>query len=149
MTATSSTTKIIAPTRPLETVTQFLSALEQFDSEKAGNLIANNIVYTNVSLPTLRGKTTVLKALTRFTKVARHFDAKIHRITENNTVVLTERTDAMEFGPFRMQFWVCGTFEVQDGKITLWRDYFDWANITLATLRGILGIFIPAARAKL
>jgi limonene-1,2-epoxide hydrolase len=33
-------------------------------------------------------------------------------------------------------FWVCGTFEVRDGRITLWRDRFDYADLTWAFLRG-------------
>jgi limonene-1,2-epoxide hydrolase len=61
---------------------------------------------------------------------------------------LTERTDALILGPFRMQFWVCGVFEVENGQVTLWRDYFDWRNTTLATLRGLVGILVPSLRAK-
>jgi limonene-1,2-epoxide hydrolase len=38
---------------------------------------------------------------------------------------MTERTDSIIIGRFRAEFWVCGVFEVHDGKITLWRDYFD------------------------
>ena len=53
------------------------------------------------------------------------FEVKIHRIAAEGNAVLTERTDAMVFGPLRLQFWVCGVFEVHAGRITLWRDYFD------------------------
>jgi limonene-1,2-epoxide hydrolase len=51
--------------------------------------------------------------------------------------VLTERTDAIVLGRFRMAFWVCGRFEVVDGQITHWRDYFDWAATTAATFAGL------------
>ena len=46
--------------------------------------------------------------------------------------MLTERTDALIFGPLRLQFWVCGVFEVHDGRITLWRDYFDMFDFVKA-----------------
>ena len=49
------------------------------------------------------------------------FEVKIHRIAAEGATVLTERTDALIFGPLRLQFWVCGVFEVHDGRITLWR----------------------------
>ena len=52
------------------------------------------------------------------------FEVKIHRIAVNGATVLTERTDALVFGPVRVQLWACGVFEVRDGRITLWRDYF-------------------------
>ena len=47
-----------------------------------------------------------------------------------------------------MQFWVYGRFEVADDRITVWRDSFDWLNITLALLRGLAGAVIPALAAK-
>jgi len=43
---------------------------------------------------------------------------------------------------------VCGAFEVHDGKITLWRDYFDFWVVTLASLRGLIGILVPSLRAR-
>jgi limonene-1,2-epoxide hydrolase len=63
--------------------------------------------------------------------------------------VLTERTDALIFGPLRLQFWVCGVFEVHGGRITLWRDYFDLWDITKATLRGVAATVLPSLRQSL
>jgi limonene-1,2-epoxide hydrolase len=45
-----------------------------------------------------------------------------------------------------VQFWVCGVFEVHDGRITLWRDYFDFYDFTKAILRGVLGMAVPSLR---
>ena len=56
------------------------------------------------------------------------FEVKFHRIVAEGDTVLNERTDVLVFGPVRVQFWVCGVFEVHAGQITLWRDYFD--NVT-------------------
>ena len=54
----------------------------------------------------------------------------------------------MKMGRLRIQFWVCGRFDVENGEIVLWRDRFDWMNYTVATLRGLAGILVPALRAK-
>ena len=64
---------------------------------------------------------------------------KIHRVAADGAAVLTERTDALIFGPLRLQFWVCGVFEVHNGRITLWRDYFDFFDMLKATVRGLAG----------
>jgi limonene-1,2-epoxide hydrolase len=101
-----------------------------------------------VSLPTIRGKERFSRGVQAYYRAHLGFAVVVHRIAGNGSSVLTERTDALTLGPFRMQFWVCGVFEVEDGHITLWRDYFDWRATTLATLRGLLGIVIPAVRAK-
>ena len=43
-----------------------------------------------------------------------------------------------------LDIWVCGTFEVKNGKITLWRDYFDLAEVTAklvaSPFRKLLGL---------
>jgi limonene-1,2-epoxide hydrolase len=65
------------------------------------------------------------------------FEAQTHRLAATGPVVLTERTDVLVVGRVRVAFWVCGTFEVQDGRITLWRDYFDWAATTAALVSGV------------
>jgi limonene-1,2-epoxide hydrolase len=74
---------------------------------------------------------------------------KIHRIAADGNSVLTERTDALVIGPVRLQFWVCGVFEVHAGRITLWRDYFDMWDITKATLRGLVATVLPSLRPTL
>jgi limonene-1,2-epoxide hydrolase len=60
----------------------------------------------------------------------------MHHIASNGPVVLTERTDVLGVGPVSASFWVCGTFEVHDGRITVWRDRFDYADLTWAVVRG-------------
>jgi len=38
---------------------------------------------------------------------------------------------------------------VEDGRIVLWRDYFDWMDFTRGALRGLAGIALPALRPRL
>jgi hypothetical protein len=72
----------------------------------------------------------------------------VHAISADGPTVLTERTDVLKLGQLRVQLWVCGRFDVHDGQIALWRDYFDWLNGTLATMRGLLGVVMPTVRAN-
>jgi limonene-1,2-epoxide hydrolase len=132
---------------PAEVVRRFLEALADVDIDTAVELVADDLVYENVSLPTIRGKQRFASGARVFAKRNIGFDVRIHRIAQSGTSVLTERTDALFYGRFRTQFWVCGVFEVIDGKITLWRDYFDWGGITVATLRGVLGVAVPSLQA--
>jgi limonene-1,2-epoxide hydrolase len=72
---------------------------------------------------------------------------KFHNIAQDGNTVLTERTDAIIIGPVRLQFWVCGRFEVHDGKVTLWRDYFDFFDFMVkAPLRAVAAAVFPSAR---
>lgn len=60
--------------------------------------------------------------------------------------MLTERTDSIMFGDVPGGFWVCGRFEVRDGKIVHWRDYFDTGDILIGVARGGLRALVGKVR---
>jgi len=130
------------------TVEVFLAALQDQDIDAAGAVLDEHLVYQNVGFPTIRGRARAMK-LFRSMEGRAGFEVKTHRIAVNGSTVLTERTDALVFGRVRLQFWVCGVFEVTDGRITLWRDYFDMFDFTKALARGVVGAVIPALRPTL
>lgn len=128
------------------TVEGFLNALQDADYDAAGAALADDLVYENVGLPTIHGRARAIKLFRRMEGRAA-FEVKIHRIAADGGAVLTERTDALIFGPLRLQFWVCGVFEVQNGRITLWRDYFDFFDMLKATARGLAALVLPSLKA--
>ena len=121
----------------IETVQAFFRALERSDVDAVMALCSEDVVYQNVPFPADRGKQAVLRTLAGFGKLIDRFEVKVHNIAANGPVVLTERTDVLAKGRYEIAPWVCGTFEVHDGKITLWRDYFDLATITASTLTAV------------
>jgi limonene-1,2-epoxide hydrolase len=130
------------------TVEILLSCLQAADADGAAAVLDENLVYENVGLPTIHGRARTAK-LIRAIEGRVGFEVKIHRIAVNGSSVLTERTDVLNVGRLRVQFWVCGVFEVHDGRITLWRDYFDAWDITKALVRGAIGTAVPALRPTL
>jgi limonene-1,2-epoxide hydrolase len=72
----------------------------------------------------------------------------VHAISSDGSTVLTERTDVLKWGRVRVQFWICGRFDVEDGQIVLWREYYDPLTIFTAVIRGLLGAVVPAVRPK-
>ncbi|MBN3507721.1 limonene-1,2-epoxide hydrolase family protein [Mycolicibacterium nivoides] len=143
--ADQSTTAAVTQTGTVET---FLNALQEQDYDTAENTLAQNLVYQNVGFPTIYGRNRAIK-LFRSMPSRMGFEVKIHRIAADGASVITERTDALTFGPLRVQFWVCGVFEVYEGRITLWRDYFDMFDFLKATVRGLVGVVVPSLRASL
>lgn len=138
-----------APGSPEAVVYAFLHGLAEQDLDGAAALLAPDLQYTNVSLPTLRGGDFVGRMLKRALGGAMRFDVQIHSIAASGDTVLTERTDVLTLGPLHVRFWVCGTFRVENGRITLWRDYFDWWDISKGTVRGMLGVALPRLRSTL
>jgi limonene-1,2-epoxide hydrolase len=131
---------------PARVVENFLYALRDKDLATADALLDDNVVYQNVGLPTIRGRQRTMKLFRGLNGRNAGFDVKIHRIATEGTSVLNERTDMLIFGRFAPAFWVCGVFEVRDGRITLWRDYFDFWDILKSNLRALVAMAIPSLR---
>jgi limonene-1,2-epoxide hydrolase len=49
----------------------------------------------------------------------------IHHLAAEGDTVLTERTDTMTVNGITAPIAVMGAFDVRDGLIVAWRDYFD------------------------
>jgi limonene-1,2-epoxide hydrolase len=117
-----------------EVVEAFLEALEHKDFDRALALMDDDIVYQNVPMRPDRGKDATVRTLKTFMRFADTFEVRMHHIAASEGVVLTERTDILKGPWLDMTFWVCGTFEVKDGKITLWRDYADGMQFLVQAL---------------
>ena len=128
--------------RDIEVVESFIDAMKAFDFDRVHELLTEDAVYQNVPLPADVGRDAVERTLRRFTKAVDYFDVKMHHIAERDGVVLTERTDILRGRFVDMEFWVCGTFEIRDGRVALWRDRFDVATcvtqLALGPLRRLL-----------
>lgn len=135
-------------TTPAMVVERFLDRLRTADVDGAVDLLALDVVYENKGLPTVHSRERVRSLFHALNRAGIGVEVYVHLISADGESVLTERTDALTWGRLRTQFWVCGRFDVRDGEIVVWRDYFDHLTILAATLRGLLGIAIPAVRAK-
>ena len=145
MTDQASVSSDVDNSRVVET---FLYALQDEDFDTVDAAFADTIVWQNVGWPTLQGRQRIVKILRRGQgRVG--FEVKIHRIAADGNSVLTERTDAIVIGALRLQFWVCGVFEVDAGRITLWRDYFDMWDIAKGTVRGLAATVFPSLKPAL
>jgi limonene-1,2-epoxide hydrolase len=130
------------------TVETFLYALQDEDYDAVDSLMADDVLWQNVGYPSIRGRKRIVRLFRRGAgKLG--FEVKFHRIAAEGNAVLTERTDALVLGPVRMQFWVCGAFEVHGGRITLWRDYFDLYDVLKGTARGLIGAVVPSLRPRM
>ncbi|MFP5255780.1 MAG: limonene-1,2-epoxide hydrolase family protein [Acidimicrobiia bacterium] len=133
---------------PIDVVRSFLAALERLDIDAAVGLLADDVRYQNVPLPAAEGIDAVEKQLRWLARYGDGFEVEWINVAADGGTVLTERTDALVFGRVRAAFWVCGTFEVRGGKIVLWRDRFDFVDVTWAFLRGGAKALLDAARDK-
>lgn len=140
----------MADTPEIEVVRAFLAALEHQDVETVLALTDPDIVYQNVPLPPARGREAFEKQMRGFARYLDGFEARIEAIAAaaDGVTVLTERVDVMVIRKLRAEFWVCGTFEVRGGRVTLWRDYFDYATLTASFVTGAGRALVAAIRSR-
>ena len=126
----------------IDVVHAFFAALERFDIDAVLELADPAIVYQNVPFPPARGREEFERQMRWLQRYGTGFEARIHSIAADGGTVLTERTDVLERGRLRAEFWVCGTLEVVDGRVVLWRDRFDFVDLGAAFVRGAVRALI-------
>lgn len=137
---------IAAPEQAVESLLRAVMQDKDFDA--ASELLAEDAVYENVGYSTMRGAPRILKTFramsARLPMV--NWDVEIHRTATRGKSVMNERTDTLIVGRFRAAFWVCGVFEVRDGKVLLWRDYFDLFDLIKGVSRGLIALALSSPR---
>ena len=141
---TTTTTNGTAATSRARVVVDFLEALADSDVPRAMDLLSDDAVWINVSLPTVRGRRRIERLMRLGLQRGARFRVHFHHVAVDGDVVLTERTDAIGLGRFEQRFWVYGRFELRDGRIAVWRDSFDWLDYSISVLRGLAGAVSPA-----
>lgn len=122
----------------------FLDAWGRSDLDAVFDLVTEDLVYTNVSLPTINGRDRLERVARPIIRPDRMgFKAYVHHVATDGDVVLTDRTDELTFRRYKTLFWVYGRFVVHDDKIAVWRDSFDWLDVTVGNIRGLVGLVAP------
>ena len=114
-----------------QTVRDFCAAWEALDKQRILDAFTDDAVYHNMPMAPAIGKEAIGSLLDFILAQATdgvRFDIK--QIVAEGNVVLTERTDTFTTGDKKIALDVMGTFELRDGKIAAWRDYFDMAQWT-------------------
>jgi limonene-1,2-epoxide hydrolase len=102
----------------------FLAAWNSNDLVRVLACLHEEVVYHNVPLEAIHGRAAVaayLRGKGSFDWV----DWKLLALAASGEVVLTERVDDFSIGGRRVSLPVMGSFQVVDGLIKVWRDYFD------------------------
>lgn len=128
-------TKPAAASKNVEIVRAFCEAGQNLDLEKQMTFIAENAIYHNMPDEPVTGTKAIRELLGGYTKVEKA-EIIVHRIVEApDGTVLTERLDRFLMpGGKWIDCPVMGSCDIKDGKIVVWRDYYD--NLKLRAQMG-------------
>src|SRR5258707_1022737 len=120
---------------PIEVVRKFCAAWS--DNVVAAELAAfftDNAVYHNIPLAPVTGREAIANNIASFIRPGapgiESIQFRVINIAANGPVVMTERVDVFKLREKSFELPVMGIFEVSDGKISAWRDYFDMNQFT-------------------
>jgi limonene-1,2-epoxide hydrolase len=111
-------------------VKDFCEAFGRRDSAELLTFFTDDAVYHNMPMAPVKGKDAIKGVLDMFLRPAQSVEFVMLHIAEAGNVVFTERVDKFAMGERTIELPVSGVFELKDGKIAAWRDYFDLATWT-------------------
>ena len=110
---------------PTQVVDAFLEAFAAMDFDKALTYLSDECDYTNIPIGTVYGHAGVRSVLEPFFAPIHENEFIVLRRAADGPVVFLERLDRHRLDHGWRELAVNSVFEVHQGLITVWRDYFD------------------------
>jgi limonene-1,2-epoxide hydrolase len=117
---------------PTEIVNAFLEAMARKDYDAGLVYVADDCEYENLPMGRVVGPAGVRGVLEPFFAPLVENDLQVLRQATQGNIVFTERLDRHRLPDRWVELPVTGVFEVRDGKIAVWREYFDLATLMTA-----------------
>ncbi|MBL8773919.1 MAG: nuclear transport factor 2 family protein [Phenylobacterium sp.] len=114
---------------PIDVVTAFMKAMEQKDYDAGVVHVADDCHYENMPMGVAKGPAGVRAVLEPFFAPIVENEFQVLRQATNGPIVFIERLDRHRLPDRWVELPVTGVYEVRDGKIVFWREYFDIATL--------------------
>jgi limonene-1,2-epoxide hydrolase len=108
-----------------QVVNAFMAAFDRKDLDGALALVTDDCYYDNVPLGDMRGRDKMREFLAPIMAGNDPVKFEVLRQAAGEKVVMNERIDRFVMNGKQVALPVSGVFEVNDGRISFWRDYFD------------------------
>jgi len=105
-------------------------AFAKHDAQALREFFTDDVVYHNIPMDPAVGIEETIAFIEGFFAMCDAMVIETRHLSVRDDVVRTERVDTFTVGGVVADLPVMGTFEIRDGKISAWRDYFDLTQIT-------------------
>lgn len=113
-------------------VCDFIKAWSRLDVDELLTYFTEDGVYHNMPIAPVSGQAKLRPFISAFLKGWTATNWEILNLVSSGDVVVVERIDRTKMGQRSVDLPCCGVFEMSQGKIKVWRDYFDMATYTKA-----------------
>ncbi len=116
----------------IETIRQFVQAWSTLDAQTLGEYFTDDGTYHNMPVQPVSGRAQVVGFIEQFLSSWTATTWDILSIAEAGETVFCERIDRTQTSAGNVDLPCVGVFEMENGKIKVWRDYFDMNTYTNA-----------------
>ena len=106
-------------------IRKFIAAWSRLDPAELASYFAPDGVYHNIPTGPVAGRENVEKMIRDFTAAWTETEWEIVSLVAAGDLVIAERVDRTQVGEKSVDLPCTGVFEMEGGKIKVWRDYFD------------------------
>jgi limonene-1,2-epoxide hydrolase len=114
----------------VQIIKDFIAAWSNLQADELVDYFAEDGIYHNMPAQPVQGRENLTKFIGGFLASWTKTTWDTLNILGAGDVVVAERLDRTEVGEIKVDLPCCGVFEMEDGKIKVWRDYFDMATFT-------------------
>jgi limonene-1,2-epoxide hydrolase len=115
-----------------QVIRDFIDAWPRLDVQEIVGFFAEDGVYHNMMLDPVKGREALTGFIGSFVNGWSDVKWELLNISSSGNLVFAERVDRMKVGGNQVALPCCGVFEMEGGKIKVWRDYFDLATFSKA-----------------
>jgi limonene-1,2-epoxide hydrolase len=108
-----------------DVVRRFCEAFSRRDIEELLAYFTPDAIYHNIPFPPAQGIQAIRDTFELFVPGSPSIEFELINVAAHGSVVFTERIDRMSVNGNPVELPVAGVFEIEDGRIKAWRDYFD------------------------
>lgn len=113
-------------------IRDFIASWSTLDVDRIVEFFAEDGVYHNMPIAPVAGRAHLRAFIAAFLRDWSATEWEIVTLIESGNIVTAERIDRTKVGAKTVELPCCGVFEMEGGKIRVWRDYFDMATYTRA-----------------
>jgi limonene-1,2-epoxide hydrolase len=106
-------------------IREFCAAWSRLDPAELATYFTEDGIYHNMPAVPVQGRAQIQQFIQGFAGSWTRTDWEIITLAEVGDVVVAERVDRTQAGDKSVDLPCTGVFEIRDGKIAAWRDYFD------------------------
>lgn len=106
-------------------ITDFIAAWSRLDADELIEYFTDDGTYYNMPAQPVTGRDNVKKLIESFLTTWTQTQWDIIHLVSSGDVVIAERLDRTKLGDKAVDLPCCGVFEMEGGKIKVWRDYFN------------------------